>query len=355
MRISTLAIALSSLCVAAPALAQNMNDRLTAVAASQQAAGAETKARLLGGLLYMDGFKAEAGQSMVDVVMALVEDLNKRGIKTSILVESGQELKERVAAALPDDGERIWETTISGTAIEVLKAVLVECADDPAADTAWTWQLSRNAVQIGPKNILWNRREVKMYNIKDLLFKAPQWTNAPDFNLNSSIQQGGQGGGGGGQGGGGGGFGGGGGGGGMGGGGGGMGGGGGGMGGGGVFGGKGQAPDEPDDDEKADTLKEVIVTFVEPTAWEDGEGGPCKIQFYEGVFIVNAPDFVHRALGGYSFAPVVPARSAAPAKAADSPQASAEPNDRRRYVMMTPRIGYNQLLGFRTATVSGAP
>jgi hypothetical protein len=194
-----------------------------------------------------------------------------------------------------------------------------------------------------------------MYNIKDLLFKAPQWTNAPDFNLNSSIQQGGQGGGGGGQGGGGGGFGGGGGGGGMGGGGGGMGGGGGGMGGGGVFGGKGQAPDEPDDDEKADTLKEVIVTFVEPTAWEDGEGGPCKIQFYEGVFIVNAPDFVHRALGGYSFAPVVPARSAAPAKAADSPQASAEPNDRRRYVMMTPRIGYNQLLGFRTATVSGAP
>jgi hypothetical protein len=194
-----------------------------------------------------------------------------------------------------------------------------------------------------------------MYNIKDLLFKAPQWTNAPDFNLNSSIQQGGQGGGGGGQGGGNGGFGGGGGGGGMGGGGGGMGGGGGGMGGGGVFGGKGQAPDEPDDDEKADTLKEVIVTFVEPAAWEDGEGGPCKIQFYEGVFIVNAPDFVHRALGGYSFAPVVPARSAAPAKAADSPQASAEPNDRRRYVMMTPRIGYNQLLGFRTATVSGAP
>ena len=337
MRISTLAIALSSLCMATPALAQNMNDRLTAVAASQQSAGAETKARLLGGLLYMDGFKAEAGQPMVDVVMALVEDMNKRGIKTSILVEAGEEMKERVAAALPDDGERMWETTISGTAIEVLKAVLIECSDDPAADTAWTWQLSRNAVQVGPKNILWNRREVKMYNIKDLLFKAPQWTNAPDFNLNSSIQQGGQGGGGGGQGGGGGGF------------------GGGGQGGGGVFGGKGEDPEELTDDEKADKLKEVIVTFVEPVAWEDGEGGPCKIQFYEGMFIVNAPDFVHRALGGYSFAPVVPARSAAPAKAADAPRASAEPNDRRRYVMMTPRIGYNQLVGFRTATVSGAP
>ena len=42
MRISTLAIALSSLCMATPALAQNMNDRLTAVAASQQSAGAET-------------------------------------------------------------------------------------------------------------------------------------------------------------------------------------------------------------------------------------------------------------------------------------------------------------------------
>ena len=330
MRISTLAIALSSLCMATPALAQNMNDRLTAVAASQQSAGAETKARLLGGLLYMDGFKAEAGQPMVDVVMALVEDMNKRGIKTSILVEAGEEMKERVAAALPDDGERMWETTISGTAIEVLKAVLIECSDDPAADTAWTWQLSRNAVQVGPKNILWNRREVKMYNIKDLLFKAPQWTNAPDFNLNSSIQQGGQGqgGGGGGQGGG---------------------------GGGGVFGGKGEDPEELTDDEKADKLKEVIVTFVEPVAWEDGEGGPCKIQFYEGMFIVNAPDFVHRALGGYSFAPVVPARSAAPAKAADAPQASAEANDRRRYVMLSPRIGYNQLVGFRTATVSGAP
>ena len=197
-----------------------------------------------------------------------------------------------------------------------------------------------------------------MYNIKDLLFKAPQWTNAPDFNLNSSIQQGGQGqgGGGGGQGGGGGGFGGGGGGGGgMGGGGGGGQGGGGGGGGGGVFGGKGEDPEELTDDEKADKLKEMIVTFVEPVAWEDGEGGPCKIQFYEGMFIVNAPDFVHRALGGYSFAPVVPARSAAPAKAADAPQASAEPSDRRRYVMLSPRIGYNQLVGFRTATVSGAP
>ncbi len=358
MRISTLAIALSSLCMATPALAQNMNDRLTAVAASQQSAGAETKARLLGGLLYMDGFKAEAGQPMVDVVMALVEDMNKRGIKTSILVEAGEEMKERVAAALPDDGERIWETTISGTAIEVLKAVLIECSDeDPdASDTAWTWQLSRNAVQVGPKKQLLNRREVKMYNIKDLLFKAPQWTNAPDFNLNSSIQQGGQGGGGGGQGGGGGGFGGGGGGGGgMGGGGGGGNGGGGGGGGGGVFGGKGEDPEELTDDEKADKLKEMIVTFVEPVAWEDGGGGPCKISFYEGMFIVNAPDFVHRALGGYSFAPVVPARSAAPAKAADAPQASAEPSDRRRYVMLSPRIGYNQLVGFRTATVSGAP
>ncbi|MEY4534324.1 MAG: hypothetical protein RLZZ246_642 [Planctomycetota bacterium] len=355
MRIQTLAIALSSLCMATPALAQNMNDRLTAVAASQQSAGAETKARLLGGLLYMDGFKAEAGQPMVDVVLALVEDMNKRGIKTTILVEAGEDLKERVAAALPDDGDRAWETTISGTAIEVLKAVLIECNDDPESEGAWTWQLSRNSVQIGPKNILWNRREVKMYNIKDLLFKAPQWTNAPDFNLNSSIQQGGQGqgGGGGGQGGGGGGFGGGGGGGGgMGGGG---GGGGGGQGGGGVFGGKGEDPEELTDDEKADKLKEVITTFVEPAAWEDGGGGPCKIQFYEGMFIVNAPDFVHRSLGGYSFAPVVPARSAAPAKAADAPQASADVNDRRRYVMLSPRIGYNQLVGFRTATVSGAP
>jgi hypothetical protein len=98
----------------------------------------------------------------------------------------------------------------------------------------------------------------------------------------------------------------------------------------------------------------MIVTFVEPVAWED-DAGPCKIQFYEGMFIVNAPDFVHRALGGYSFAPVVPARSAAPAKSADAPQASAEPSDRRRYVMLSPRIGYNQLVGFRTATVSGAP
>ncbi|MBU6210447.1 MAG: hypothetical protein KGR22_11110, partial [Planctomycetes bacterium] len=132
-------------------------------------------------------------------------------------------------------------------------------------------------------------------------------------------------------------------------------GGGGGGGGGGVFGGKGEDPEELTDDEKADKLKEMIVTFVEPVAWEDGEGGPCKIQFYEGMFIVNAPDFVHRALGGYSFAPVVPARSAAPAKAADAPQASAETNDRRRYVMLSPRIGYNQLVGFRTATVSGAP
>jgi hypothetical protein len=141
------------------------------------------------------------------------------------------------------------------------------------------------------------------------------------------------GGGGGGFGGGGGGFGGGGGGGG------GMGGGGSGGGGGGLIGDPGEDPERPSEEEKADQLMDIIMEQCEPDAWKDAGGDWATMRYYQGVLIIRAPDFIHRQIDGYPFAPVRPRASAAGTK---------------RYVTFTGEFSIVQNLGFGTTTVKGA-
>ncbi len=137
-----------------------------------------------------------------------------------------------------------------------------------------------------------------VYDIRDLLFEVPYFDNAPDFNLNSAIQQAGrgQGGqGGGGTGGGGGGFGGGGGGG-FGGG----GGGGGGSGGGGqIFGDPGDDPERKSREELIEQIKNIIQEQIEPeTGWRDLGGEPGTIQELNGNLIITQTPRNHREIEG---------------------------------------------------------
>jgi hypothetical protein len=78
------------------------------------------------------------------------------------------------------------------------------------------------------------------------------------------------------------------------------------TGGGGVnFGDPGEDPNRLTKDEEVQKLIATITDFVESEQWKV-HGGNCTIRFYRGSLLVKAPDFVHRQLGGYSFAPLRP-------------------------------------------------
>jgi hypothetical protein len=77
----------------------------------------------------------------------------------------------------------------------------------------------------------------------------------------------------------------------------------------------------------------------EPEAWKDAGGDWATMRYYQGVLIIRAPDFVHRQIDGYQFAPVRPRARTTGAK---------------RYVTFTGELSVVQNLGFGTATVKGA-
>ncbi len=314
----------------ATAQAQSLATRMAEVtrtqAAEQSRREATGKAAILGRLLYLSvPLKVEA-QPVKDVFEYLADAL---AIK---MVVRYQDDRQNVGI----DPETPISIDISGvSALALIEQILEQCSvDEPC-----TWQLREGFLEIGPKERLAIRsaRVTKIYPVNDLLWQVPMFDNAPDFNLNSSIQQGGQGGGGGGggQGGGGGGFGGGSGGG--------FGGGGGGNGGGGgggsIFGDPGDEPERKTKQELADELIDLIVATCETDGWEQNGGEWSTIRYFEGSLIVTAPDFVQREVGGYSFAPKQPA-----------PVASHE----SRYVTLTAPIGIAQNVKFKDVPVQGA-
>jgi len=336
----------------AAASAQNLSDRIAEVARRREAESRRdtSQGALLGALLYTDitvNFDETPARDAftyvkqllgVDLVVRYNDDRSGFGIDpdTPISLE---------AKGVP--------------ALTVIERMLEQCADlDPC-----TWQLRKGYIEIGTKDRLSvpAARELRMYPIRDLLFEVPRFDNAPEFDLNSSLNQGGgAGGGGGGFGGGGGGFGGGGGGFGGGGGGGGFGGGGGGAGGGGggggaPFGNPGEEPERMSEDEKVQQLVDIILETIEPDAWVDNGGDAATIRYFEGVLIVRAPDYIQRQIGGYPFAPrrtpaAGPRTSGRPRASADGPDAVVD----RRYVTFTAPISIIENVKFDRATVTGS-
>lgn len=218
---------------------------------------------------------------------------------------------------------------------------LEQMLEQIGGETACTWQLRKGFLEVGTKDNLArpSARQTKIYPISDLLYETPYFNNAPDFNIDAALNQGSGGNGsGGGSGGGGGGFGGGG----FGGGGSGGGGSGGGSGGGGsLFGNGGPSPARTSDETLAANLIELIKTTVEPDAWANDW---AFIEYNKGCLIVRAPDFVHRALGGYPFMP----RQVNPHQGGMGDRAGG------RYVSLTAPMSFAQLRGFTPATVSGS-
>jgi len=178
------------------------------------------------------------------------------------------------------------------SALTVIEMMLDQCGDE---FSECTWQLRDGYFEFGTKERLSakNARDIRYYPIRDLLFEPQNFSNAPDLNLDTALNQGGGGSGGfgGGGGGGGGGF------------------GGGGGGGGGAGGGGGTIFDDPEDAEprrteaeKAQEIIDLITETVEPDAWDVNGGNIATIRYYQGTLIIRAPDYIQREIGGYPFA-----------------------------------------------------
>ena len=327
-------------CLTSGASAQGLAERLRGVAEQRQAAAARdsSKATHLGALLYTDisvDFDETPARDAFDYIKSL--------LGVDIVVRYND---DRTGIGI-DPETQITLKVSNKPALTVIELMLEQCGDfEPC-----TWQLRKGYIEIGTKERLSvpTAQELRMYPIRDLLFEIPYFDNAPQFDLNSAINQGGgmggggQGGGGGGFGGGGGGFGGGGGGG-FGGGGGGSGGGGsGGGGGGGIFGEPGDDPERLSEDEKVEQIIDIILEIVEPDAWIENGGDAASIRYYQGVLIVRAPDYIQRQIGGYPF-------SAKRMRSTTRRVGTVE----SRYVTFTAPISIVQNVDFGRQTVTGA-
>lgn len=160
------------------------------------------------------------------------------------------------------------ETEISvdvreGTVRDLLEEVLEQASDSFSEST---WQLSpRGELQIGPRSRLNRYREIEFYDVRDLLIRLPDFTDAPDLNIDAAMSQGRGGGGGN------------------------------------IF----EFNDEEEVEDElgeqkdlAEQLVRLIHDLVEPEQWQEngGEGGQIRIQ--DGLLIIRAPEYIHRQLRG---------------------------------------------------------
>lgn len=167
------------------------------------------------------------------------------------------------------------------TALVLLERVLEKAAAGGGTISPNSWQFTESGtLQVGPKERLNAYRRVEMYPINDLLQDLPDYTQAPEFDLQSVLQnRGGRGGGGGGS----------------------------------------QSPFRDNNqgqttpkkpmDERAEDLKKILIGLVETEQWQDNGGSGASIQYYQGQFLVNAPDYVHRQLNGYPYWPASATRT----------------------------------------------
>jgi len=345
---------LGTLSVASESRAQGLSERIKAVSVERQREQANRGGRpsLLGALVYTD---ISVDFDKVPARTAFEYVANELGVPLVVRYEG--EGGEGI-----DADEEITLKLESTPALTVLERLLALCE----TTSACTWQLRDGFIEVGPKDRLSVRSacEVRMYPIRDLLFEPTQFDNAPTFST------GGGGGNGGGGGGGGGGFGGGGGGGFGGGGGGGFGGGGGGGGGAGGGGNRGpsgsigdpeEEPERPTEEERAQTLIELIQSECEPEIWLDGD--TASIRFYQGVLIIRAPDFVHRQIDGYPFRPQRPRATGATGATGNAAQSNAAGGAdsagrvvaiERRYVTFTANFSNVEVIRFDSTEVRGA-
>lgn len=156
-------------------------------------------------------------------------------------------------------------------ALVVLERILLRAERAEGLGEEYTWQFTDyGTIECGPKSRLNESQRVEIYDVADLLYVVPDFDNAPEFDLQSAIQQGGSGGGGSTS----------------------------------PFSGGSQDPQDIQTfQERADALEQLITATVEPDQWSDLGGDGGTITLYNQSFIITAPDYMHRQIAGYDFWP----------------------------------------------------
>ncbi len=71
------------------------------------------------------------------------------------------------------------------------------------------------------------------------------------------------------------------------------------------FGSGGSDPKKQSKDTRVDKVIQLITKFIESEQW-DINGGECSIDSFRDTLLINAPDYVHRQIGGYPYEPIRP-------------------------------------------------
>lgn len=309
----SLVAAVSAVCLSTTVSAQGLSERIQGVADQRREAASNdsSKGKLLGALLYQD----------------VTVNFDKTTARDAFAFVATQ-LGARLVVRYQGDGGKSGDTGIDPEleislnlegqpALTVIEQMLELCG----TDTDCEWQLRNGYIELGTVDRLSvpAARELRTYSVRDLLFEPPTFDNAPDFNLSSALSQGSQGSGGGS------------------------------GGGGGIIGDSGEDPERPTEAEQAEQLIEIIKQQCGgDEIWVDDESpdAVASIRYYQGSIIVRAPDYVHRMIDGYPFAPVRPRSSAANASEATSGSS--------RYVTFTSGLSIVQNLKFTAVPVQGA-
>jgi len=203
---------------------------------------------------------------------------------------------------------------------------ILELIMKQATDEETTWVLGDGFVEIGTKAQLNKEKYVRIYPVRELLFLAPRFDNAPQLDLQSVLQSAGQSGQGGG------------------------------SSSGNMFRDDNQDSDtnnanRADEKVESDLLIEIITSIVEPNQWESLGGDGGSIRYFRGNLIINAADYLHREVGGYPFQPARVRGTGTVANASNGATGLAHAIPAPRYVTLTGDWGIAKIVDIETSSI----
>ncbi|MBX3379819.1 MAG: hypothetical protein KF805_06970 [Phycisphaeraceae bacterium] len=157
------------------------------------------------------------------------------------------------------------------SALSLLEAVLTQAGGD-AATGGSTWQMTESGmIEVGPKERLNRTKRLEIYDISDLLLEIHDYSDVPQFDLNSALQASSGGGGGSSP----------------------------------FSGGNTQTNQNTgkSEQDRADELIRLIVDLIEPEQWTNNGGSGATVRYYKKGLLVTAPDYIQRQINGYPFWP----------------------------------------------------
>lgn len=280
--------------LALPAVAQQSPARQSAQAQAQNPAQA-----------YPAGVRPERVTiaRMLRPITADFQNQPLRSVMDYLIQQTGADLDvlwvdPRTGAGL--DPEQLISLKVQNTpALTVLERVLAMAEDDFGGGN--NWQMTEwGAMQAGPTSRLNRFNRVQVYDIQDLLLVIPDYPEVPTIDLQQALQA--------------------------------------------AQGGGAQSPfqgdqgtdiEQPNRDEQAQEIIDIIQDLVEPEHWI--ENPRASIRHFRGTIIVRAPDYVHRGIAGYPYWPT---------------QRQTTIVEGRRYITMGIDTGISTIDGFGQQPVS---